>query len=85
MAPLAGLRLIHDPLQPGVQLWVLHCVLGVGGSRVASGGTMLTRGAIGGKLCRDFIQNFGLGLFPPQESQLPPALSRLCHDGWMVG
>lgn len=75
MPPLAGCCLIHDPLQSGVQLRTMHHVLRVGGG---------SGGGIGNNLCRDFIQNLGLGLFSPQESQLPPAWRGLCHDGWML-
>lgn len=84
VAPLGGCCFIHDPLQSGIQR-VVHHVLWVASSCSGCAGSMLASGWIGNRLCGDFIQNLGLGLFSPQESQLPPAWRWLCHDGWMVG
>ncbi|KAA8577506.1 hypothetical protein FQN60_004417, partial [Etheostoma spectabile] len=67
LAPFAARCFIHDPLQSGVQLRVLHHVLWVGASSGGWAGPMLTAGGVGNKLCRDFIQNLGLGFFSPQE------------------
>lgn len=75
VAPLSGCFLFHNPLQPGVQLRVVHRIPQVGS---ACGG----RGSVGGELCRDFIHHF---LLLPQESQLPPALRCVRHDGGTAG
>lgn len=87
VAPLAGCCFVHDPLQSGFQLRVVCHVLWAGGSSGggSGGGAVLASGSIGNELSRDLVQNFGLGFFSPQESQLPPAWRRLCHDGGLKG
>lgn len=85
VAPLVGCCFIHNPLQTGIQLRVVHHVLWVGVGSGGCAGAVLTTGSVGNKLCRDFIQNLGLGFFSSQKSQLPPAWRRLRHDGRMVG
>lgn len=81
VAPPAGRCFIHDPLQSSIQLRVIHHNLRVGCGSGDCAGSVLASGGVGNELCRDFIQNLGLGFFPPQESQFPPAWRWLCHDG----
>lgn len=79
MASLSGCCLVHNPFKAGFQLRVVHLSLGV----ASSPGGRDSGGAVGQKLCREFIQNFGLRLFSPQESQLPPAGGGFSHDRQM--
>lgn len=79
MAPFVGQRFIHDPLQSGVQLGVVHPLLRVKCSSPCAV-SMLGCG-VGNQCRRDFILDLGLGFLPPEESQLPPTWRRLCHDG----
>lgn len=72
----SGCCLVHDSFKAGFQHRVVHRGLGVGTRTGGRDGG----GVVGQKLCRDFIENFGLGLFSPQESQLPPAGGGISHE-----
>lgn len=69
VAALGG-RLVHDLLQPGVELAV--GVVRGGGVAVAARGVLFVAG-VAAVLGRDLVQDLGLGLLLAREGQLPPA------------
>lgn len=68
VAALGG-RLVHDLLQPGIELAV-HVVCGGGTARV------LFVPRVAAILCWDLVQDLGFRLLLAGEGQLPPALIR---------